>query len=251
MIILKSPDEIEKIRAANKIVARALESLKEMIRPGMTTADLDRAAEDIIRSSGARPAFKGYRGFPASLCVSLNDEVVHGIPGKRRLKEGDIVSLDLGAELDGYYGDAAITVPVGNVSAEAAKLMEVTREALYKGIAQMREGNHLSDISHAVQTHAEAAGFSVVTDFVGHGVGTSPHEDPQVPNYGKPGSGPILKRGMVLAIEPMVNAGSSAVEVLEDEWTVVTCDGRLSAHFEHSVAITAAGPDVLSGLSER
>jgi methionyl aminopeptidase len=251
MIILKSPDEIEKIRAANKIVARALESLKEMIRPGMTTADLDRKAEEIIRSSGARPAFKGYRGFPASLCVSLNDEVVHGIPGKRRLKDGDIVSLDLGAELNGYYGDAAITVPVGSVSAEAEKLMEVTREALYKGIAQMREGNHLSDISHAVQTHAEAAGFSVVTDFVGHGVGTSPHEDPQVPNYGKPGSGPILKRGMVLAIEPMINAGSSAVEVLEDEWTVVTCDGRLSAHFEHSVAITAAGPDVLSGLSER
>jgi methionyl aminopeptidase len=248
MIILKSPEEIEKIRAANEIVALALESLKEMVKPGITTAQLDRAAEEFIRSRGARPSFKGYRGFPAALCISLNEEVVHGIPGRRRLREGDIASLDLGAELDGYYGDAAITVPVGRVSAEAKRLMDVTRESLYKGIEKMREGNRLSDVSHAVQSHAEGAGFSVVTDFVGHGVGSSPHEDPQVPNYGRPGEGPVLKRGMVLAIEPMINAGGSDVRVLDDGWTVVTCDGGLSAHFEHSVAVTAGGPDVLSGL---
>ncbi|MBI3793344.1 MAG: type I methionyl aminopeptidase [Nitrospinae bacterium] len=246
MIILKSPDEIEKIRAANRIVASALASLKEMVCAGLTTGELDRVAEDLIRSAGARPSFKGYRGFPASLCVSLNNEVVHGIPGKRKLKEGDIVSLDLGAELNGFYGDAAITVPVGKVTDEATRLMTATRESLYKGIEQMVEGNRLSDVSHAVQKHAEAAGFSVVTDFVGHGVGTSPHEEPQVPNYGPAGTGPVLKRGMVLAIEPMINAGTSDVEVLGDRWTVVTRDGRLSAHFEHSIAVTANGPDVLS-----
>jgi methionyl aminopeptidase len=251
MIILKSPEEIEKIRAANQIVARALAALKDMVKAGLTTAELDRVAEEMILSAGARPAFKGYRGYPASLCVSLNSEVVHGIPGNRRIKDGDIVSLDLGAELDGYYGDAAITVPVGDVTEEAKRLMDVTRESLYKGIEQVKEGNHLSDIGHAVQKHAEAAGFSVVTDFVGHGVGTSPHEDPQVPNYGEPGLGPILKRGMVLAIEPMINAGTHEVQVLKDRWTVVTRDGRLSAHFEHSVAVTASGPDVLSALVEK
>ncbi len=248
MIILKSPEEIEKMRIANQIVARALKTLKEMVKPGMTTEELDRAAEEIILAAGARPSFKGYRGFPASLCASINSEVVHGIPGKRRLKEGDIISLDLGTEYEGYYGDAAITVAVGKVSPEANRLMDVTRESLYKGIEQAKEGKHLSDISHAIQAHAEAAGFSVVTDFVGHGIGTKPHEDPQVPNYGPKGVGPILKSGMVLAIEPMINAGTHYVEVLDDDWTVVTRDGKLSAHFEHSIAITRNGADVLSEL---
>jgi len=251
MIILKSPEEIRKIRVANQIVARALNALKEMVKAGMTTAELDRAAEDMIVADGGRPSFKGYRGFPATLCASVNSQVVHGIPGKRKLKEGDIISLDLGAEYEGYYGDAAITVPVGGISAEAQRLIDVTREALYEGIGQAREGNHLSDISHAIQVHAEAAGFSVVMDFVGHGVGTKPHEDPQVPNYGPKGAGPILKTGMVLALEPMINAGAYEVKVLDDDWTVVTSDGGLSAHFEHSIAITRDGADVLSELAER
>jgi methionyl aminopeptidase len=251
MIILKSREEVEKIRAANQIVAKALLVLKDMVKPGITTAELDRVAEDTILAAGGRPSFKGYRGFPATLCASVNSEVVHGIPGGRKLKEGDIISLDLGAEYEGYYGDAAVTVPVGTASDEAKRLMEVTRESLYKGIAQAKEGNHVSDISHAIQAHAEAAGFSVVTDFVGHGVGTKPHEDPQVPNYGPKGVGPLLKKGMVLAIEPMINAGTHEVKVLADDWTVVTRDGRLSAHFEHSIAITENGADVLSELAGR
>lgn len=246
MIIIKTPEEIEKMRVANQIVAKALLKLKEMVKPGITTAELDRVAEESIRRAGARPSFKGYKGFPASLCASINEVVVHGIPGERKLREGDIIGLDLGAEYEGYYGDAAITLPVGKISPEAERLLRVTREALYKGIGWMKEGNRLSDISHAVQTHAEAAGFSVVTDFVGHGIGTAPHEDPQVPNYGPAGQGPILKRGMVLAIEPMINAGKHPVQVLEDDWTVVTRDRKLSAHFEHSIAITETGPDILS-----
>ncbi len=246
MIIIKTPEEIEKMRIANQVVVKALLKLKEMVKPGITTAELDIVAEESIRGAGARPSFKGYRGFPASLCASINEVVVHGIPGKRKLQEGDIIGLDLGAEYEGYYGDAAITLPVGKITPEAERLLRVTREALYKGIERMKEGNRLSDISHAVQVHAEAAGFSVVTDFVGHGIGTAPHEDPQVPNYGPAGQGPILKRGMVLAIEPMINAGGHPVQVLEDEWTVVTRDRKLSAHFEHSIAITETGPDILS-----
>lgn len=246
MIIIKSPEEIEKMRVANRIVAMALGKLKDMVEPGVTTAALDEAAEKMIRAGNARPSFKGYRGFPASLCVSVNEQVVHGIPGKRRLQAGDIVSLDLGAEYEGYYGDAAVTLPVGGISDGAAELLRVTRESLYKGIGMMREGNRLSDISNAIQVHAESHGFSVVTDFVGHGIGTAPHEDPQVPNYGPKGQGPVLKRGMVLAIEPMINAGTHEVKVLDDDWTVVTLDGKLSAHFEHSIAVTANGPDVLS-----
>lgn len=251
MIILKSPEEIEKIRAADRIVAKTLMALKEMVKPGMTTAELDRAAEEMVRAEGARPTFKGYRGFPAALCVSVNSEVVHGIPGKKKLKEGDIVSLDLGADCEGYFGDAAITVGVGEISAHAQRLMDVTRESLYKGIEQATEGNRLSDISHAIQTHVEAAGFSVVTDFVGHGIGTQQHEDPQIPNYGPKGAGPLLKRGMVLAIEPMVNAGTHQVKVLDDGWTVVTRDGGLSAHFEHSIAVMPEKADILSEYAGR
>lgn len=246
MIIIKTAEEIAKMRVANQIVAAALLKLKEIVKPGITTAELDRVAEESIRSAGARPSFKGYKGYPASLCASINEVVVHGIPGNRKLQEGDIIGLDLGAEYEGYYGDAAITLPVGKITPEAERLLRVTREALYKGIERMREGNRLSDISHAVQAHAEAAGFAVVTDFVGHGIGTSPHEDPQVPNYGPAGQGPILKRGMVLAIEPMINAGQHPVQVLDDDWTVVTRDRKLSAHFEHSIAITETGPDILS-----
>ncbi len=246
MINIKSNEEIEKMRTANQIVAKSLGKLSEMASENTTTDELDRAAEEMILKEGARPSFKGYRGFPNALCVSINEVVVHGIPGKKKLKNGDIVSLDLGAEYEGYYGDAAITCSVGEVSDEAKRLMKVTREALFKGIENAKAGNHLSDISNAIQKMAESAGFSVVTDFVGHGIGTSPHEDPQIPNYGPKGQGPILKKGMVLAIEPMVNAGSWQVNVLDDKWTVVTEDGRLSAHFEHSVAITDNGPDILS-----
>ncbi|GMT41617.1 MAG: type I methionyl aminopeptidase [bacterium] len=249
MINIKTSDEIEKMRSANQIVARILMSLKGLIKEGATTIELDAAADEMVKSEGAVPSFKGYRGFPKSLCTSINSEVVHGIPCDRKLKNGDIISLDMGAELEGYYGDAAVTIAVGNGSDEAMRLIRVTREALYKGIEHMREGNHLSDISSAIQSHAESGGFSVVKDYVGHGIGTKPHEDPPVPNYGPRGQGPVLKTGMVLAIEPMINAGSHRVKVLEDKWTVVTRDGRLSAHFEHSVAITKNGPDVLSELA--
>ena len=246
MIVLKSGDEIEKLRVANQIVGRALKKLVSVVKAGMTTAELDAMAEEMIRAEGARPSFKGYRGFPGSLCTSINEEVVHGIPGNRKLKDGDIVKLDLGSEVDGYYGDSAVSIPVGKVSEEAELLMRVTREALYKGIEQMVPGNRLTDIGAAIQEHAEKHGFSVVRDFVGHGIGRAPHEDPQVPNYGPAGNGPVLKAGMVLAIEPMINAGDLHVEVLGDGWTVVTEDGRLSAHFEHSIAVTENGPDILS-----
>lgn len=227
-------------------MARALKYLKAFIREGITTEELDRLAEEYIKRHGGIPAFKGYRGYPRSLCVSVNEEVVHGIPGKRRLKEGDIVSLDLGVLMDGYYGDAAITVPVGKVSELAKKLIKVTEEALYRGIEMARPGNRLSDISHAIQTHVEKAGFSVVREFVGHGIGKQLHEEPQVPNFGPPNRGPRLEPGMVLAIEPMVNTGTWEVRILPNGWTVVTADGGLSAHFEHTVAITDNGPEILS-----
>lgn len=246
MIYLKSQREIEKIRKSCQLVAQTLEALKELIKPGVTTEELDRFAEEFIRRKGGIPAFKGYRGYPKTLCVSVNEEVVHGIPDKRRLKEGDIVSLDLGVVIDGYYGDAAITVAVGEVSELAKRLIKVTEEALYKGIEQARPGNRLTDISHVIQKHVEAAGFSVVREFVGHGIGRQLHEDPQVPNFGPPNRGPRLEVGMVLAIEPMVNAGTWQVRVTENGWTVVTADGGLSAHFEHTVAITSNGPEILT-----
>jgi len=234
------------MRQSNRLVAQVLRKLKEAIKPGISTKELDQIAERSIRKGGGTPAFKGYRGYPASLCVSVNEEVVHGIPGPRRLKEGDIVSLDLGVYLHGYYGDAAITVPVGKVSQEATMLQEVTQQALYKGIEQARSGKRLFDISHAIQSWVESFGLSVVRDFVGHGIGRDLHEDPQVPNFGPPHHGPRLLPGMVLAIEPMINIGTWEIKVLRDGWTVVTSDGSLSAHFEHTVAITDAGPDILS-----
>ncbi|MDH5542232.1 MAG: type I methionyl aminopeptidase [Nitrospinota bacterium] len=248
MIILKTEEEIEKLRRANQIVAKTLSRIVELVEAGITTEELDLTAERMILAEGAKPSFKGYRGFPSALCVSINEEVVHGIPGKRKLKKGDVVKLDLGTNYEGYFGDSAVTVPVGDVSDDVMHLLRSTREALYKGIEQMKEGNYLSDISHAIQKHAEMNGFSVVTDFVGHGIGRAPHEDPQVPNYGPPGQGPKLKAGMVLAVEPMVNVGTHEVKVLSDDWTVVTLDGKLSAHFEHSVAVTKNGPDILSEL---
>ncbi len=248
MIILKTPEEIKKLRTANLIVARALAKLKKMIEAGITTLELDSVAEKAVRAEGARPSFKGYKGFPSALCASVNHEVVHGIPSKRKLKDGDIVKLDLGSEYEGYYGDSAVSVAVGEVSDRALRLMETTRESLYKGIEQARAGNHLSDISHAVGSFVESRGFSVVQDYVGHGIGRAPHEDPQIPNFGPPGRGPLLKEGMVLAIEPMVNCGTHRVELLDDNWTVVTKDRELSAHFEHSIAITENGPEVLSEL---
>ncbi|OGW60879.1 MAG: type I methionyl aminopeptidase [Nitrospirae bacterium RIFCSPHIGHO2_01_FULL_66_17] len=247
MIILKTPQEIAVIERASRVVALAIAFLREQVKPGVTTADLDRLAEEFITREGAIPAFKGYRGYPATLCTSVNEEVVHGIPSsRRRLEEGDIIGIDVGAIVEGFYGDAAVTLPVGRVSEEAARLLRVTEAALDAGLAQVRAGNRLSDISHAVQTVAEDAGYSVVTDFVGHGIGRNLHEDPQVPNFGKPGEGPRLKEGLVLAIEPMVNIGGHEVEVLSDRWTVVTRDKSLSAHFEHTIAITPDGPKVLT-----
>ncbi|MBI3802883.1 MAG: type I methionyl aminopeptidase [Nitrospirae bacterium] len=248
MIILKSKAEVTKIATASRIVAESLEALRAYLKPGMTTKELDLFVEKEIRKRGGIPAFKGYRNYPATLCISVNEEVVHGIPSGKVLKEGDIVGLDLGAIYDGFYGDSAVTVPVGAVTPEAERLIEVTRESLYAGIEQAREGNRLSDISHAVQSHIERAGFSVVTDFVGHGIGRALHEEPQVPNFGSPGRGPRLREGMVLAIEPMVNIGSAAVRVLDDHWTAVTVDGSLSAHFEHTVAVTKEGPVILTQL---
>lgn len=248
MIILKSKRELEYMRDAGKIVAETLEEVKKAVAPGKTTLDLDVVAEDYINSKGAIPAFKGYYGFPASICTSVNNEVVHGIPGLRSLELGDIISVDCGAVINGYYGDSAITIPLGEVSEETTRLLEVTEKSLYEGIKQAIEGNRLSDISHAIQTYVEKAGFSVVRDFVGHGIGTKMHEEPQVPNFGNPGRGPRLKSGMCLAIEPMVNMGSYDVETLENNWTVVTKDGQLSAHFEHSVAITEEGPLILTEL---
>jgi methionyl aminopeptidase len=247
MIILKSGHEIDLIARASRVVALTIAFLRERVKPGVTTGELDRMAEEFILREGARPAFKGYRGYPATLCTSVNEEVVHGIPStKRRLQEGDIIGIDVGAIVEGYYGDAAVTLPVGQVSDDAARLIRVTEQSLDAGLAQVRVGNRLSDISHAVQTVAEREGYSVVTDFVGHGIGRNLHEDPQVPNFGRPGEGPRLKEGLVLAIEPMINVGRSEVDVLADRWTVVTRDKSLSAHFEHTVAITSDGPRVLT-----
>ncbi|MCU0530735.1 MAG: type I methionyl aminopeptidase [Syntrophales bacterium] len=236
------------MRKSNALVAAILEELKKKIRPGVKTIELDRLSEEMALKKGARPAFKGYRGYPYSLCTSVNSEVVHGMPSERELKEGDIVSLDFGILNDGYYGDAAVTVPVGEIAPAAKRLLRVTEEALHRGIAEVRAGNRIGDISAAIQGHAEAAGFSVVRDLVGHGIGKNLHEDPQVPNYGSSGRGIELKAGMVFAIEPMVNEGTYRVDILRDGWTVVTADGKLSAHFEHSVAITENGPVILSRI---
>jgi methionyl aminopeptidase len=229
-------------------VAEVFERLKGMIVPGITTKELDQVAEEYILLKGARPAFKGYRGFPATLCISVNEEVVHGIPSQRRLKEGDIVSLDVGANFVGYFGDAAITLPVGEVDPKAERLLEVTEKALYIGIEKAKVGNRLFDISYAIQSWVESHGFSVVRDFVGHGIGRDLHEEPQIPNFGIPHQGPRLEKGMVFALEPMVNEGTSAVRVLSDGWTVVTIDGKRSAHFEHTIAITEDGAEILSIL---
>jgi methionyl aminopeptidase len=246
VIVCKSPAEIERMRAANQLVARILDELSQMVAPGVSTADLDAAAESKVRAAGAEPAFKGYRGYPATLCASVNEQVVHGIPNRAPMQTGDIVSLDMGVKLDGYYGDSAVTVPVGVVREDVQSLLRVTQEALEKGIAQVRVGGRISDIGHAIQKHVEAHGFSVVREFVGHGIGASLHEEPQIANYGEPGRGPRLAEGMTLAIEPMVNMGKPAVKVLSDGWTAVTRDGSLSAHFEHTVAVTKDGPLVLT-----
>lgn len=247
MIVLKSKAEVEKMRLANQVVVEVMKTLGTLIQSGVTTQDLDRVAEELIRKRGGAPAFKGYRGFPATLCTSINDEVVHGIPsGKRILNEGDVVSVDCGVVLDGFYGDHAITFAVGNIAPRTQRLLEITQEALMKGIEKMVVGNRLGDVGAAVQAHVEAEGFGVVRDYVGHGIGRNLHEEPQVPNYGEAGSGLRLKAGMVLAIEPMINEGTGAVKLLSDDWTVVTADGKASAHFEHSVAITENGPDILS-----
>jgi methionyl aminopeptidase len=246
VIVCKSPAELERMRAANGLVADVLAHLAGMVAPGVTTRDLDVEAEKRVRAAGAEPAFKGYRGYPCTLCASVNEQVVHGIPSDRPLVEGDIISLDMGVKLNGFYGDSAVTVPVGRVTPEAAALLRVTEESLQKAIAQVRLGGRVSDIGHAVQQHVEASGFSVVREFVGHGIGAALHEDPQIANYGEPGRGPRLAEGMTLAIEPMVNMGKPGVKVLGDGWTAVTKDGSLSAHFEHTVAVTKDGPLVLT-----
>jgi methionyl aminopeptidase len=247
MVICKSPAELEKMHRAGLIVWGALEKMRTMVRPGISTKDLDDFAETYTAERKARPAFKGYRGYPSSVCTSINQEVVHGIPSPgRRLREGDILSMDFGVELDGYFADAALTVPVGKVAPEREKLLRVTRESLEHGIEKIRPGNRLGDISAAVQGWVEKNGFSVVREFVGHGIGTQMHEDPQLPNFGPPGQGPRLQEGMVLAIEPMVNRGGPGVKVLDDDWTAVTADGSDSAHFEHTVAVTADGPWILT-----
>jgi len=247
-IVCKSASEIEKMRRSGRIVRQVLDELSAMVAPGISTMDLERAADQKVRELGAKPAFKGYYDYPCVLCTSVNDEIVHGIPSERRaLKQGDIVSIDCGVVLDGYYADAAVTVPVGNhVNPEVAKLLEVTKKSLERAIQTARIGNTLGDVGAAVQELVEANGFSVVREFVGHGIGTRLHEDPQVPNYGTRGQGTRLREGMVLAIEPMVNAGKPGTRVLQDRWTAVTEDGSFSAHFEHCVAITANGPEVLT-----
>jgi methionyl aminopeptidase len=233
---------------AGRLVAEAIFALRQSVKPGVTTGQLDKVAEKVIRAGGGLPAFKGYHGFPASICTSVNSEVVHGIPGLRVLNEGDIVSIDIGTIVDGFYGDAAVTIAVGTITEAAQRLLTVTEESLMAGIAQARPGSRLTDISHAVQSHVESHGFSVVRDYVGHGIGRDMHEDPQIPNYGPPGRGPRLEEGMVLAIEPMVNAGGYRVETLQDNWTVVTADQSLSAHFEHTIAVTKDGPLILTCL---
>lgn len=246
MIIIKNKRELEIMRQAGLIVADTLERLAGLVKPGITTAALDRFAEDYLAQRGAKASFKGYNGFPASICASVNEEVVHGIPGKRRLKEGDIVGIDLGAIIDGWHGDAAITVPVGEVDPEIKRLLKVAEESLYMGIQAAQPGVRLGTVSHAIQSHVEKAGFSIVRQYVGHGIGRQMHEDPPVPNYGRPDRGLKLTEGMTIAIEPMVNVGGYEVLVGPDNWTVVTRDGSYSAHFEHTVAITSKGPEILT-----
>ena len=246
MIIIKNDKEINLMRKAGKIVAETLLVVEKNIKPGITTAELDRIVEEFITKHGAKPSFKGLYGFPASLCISVNEQVVHGIPGRYVLKEGDIVSVDCGAMIDGYHGDAARTFAVGNISEEAQKLIEVTKESFFKGLEAAKVGNNLTDISNEIQKYIEASGFSVVRDFVGHGIGKDLHEDPEVPNFGRPGRGPKLVTGMALAIEPMVNVGSHRVKTLGDDWTVITSDKSLSAHYENTVIILPDGPEILT-----
>ncbi len=246
MIIRKTPEQIEKMAASGSLLVRCLRLLESGARAGATTEDLDRAAEKFIRSQGAEPAFKGYRGFPGSICTSVNSMVVHGIPGPQELRRGDVISIDVGVVRDGWVSDAAITVPVGAVSDEARRLLDTTREALMEGTAQVRAGNHLGDVSAAIQRRVELDGFSIIRSLVGHGIGRDMHEEPQIPNYGEPGRGPLLEEGMVLAIEPMVNAGGPLVRMGDDGWAVYSQDGSLAAHFEFTVAVTAEGPRVLT-----
>ncbi len=247
-IIIKSPHEIEQMRQAGRIVAIVLDTLSKEIKPGTTTGKLNSIAEKLIKDHGAQPSFKGYRGFPATICASVNEEIVHGIPGKRVLKEGDIIAIDVGSIYNGFQGDAAITVGVGKIGAEAQKLIDTTHGALEAGIAQAWEGAHLSDISHAIEAYAKSAGFTPVREYVGHGIGRDMHEKPEIPNFGPPGKGPTLKRGMTLALEPMINIGGWKTRVCDDQWTVVTADGTLSAHFEHTIAITDGKAEILTHL---
>lgn len=248
MIICKSAAEIEKLRRCGKLVREVLEETRERARPGTTTLDLEAFVEQRLQQAGARPAFKGYRGYPCCLCASVNEQIVHGIPSDRELQAGDILSLDLGVIIDGFYGDGAVTIPVGEISEPLRKLLRVTEESLHLGIDQVRMGNRLGDVSSAIEQHVLGNGFSVVREFVGHGIGRQLHEEPQIPNFGPAGYGPVLKEGMVLAIEPMVNLGSPGMKILEDHWTAVTLDGACSAHFEHMVAVTRNGPEVLTRL---
>lgn len=248
MIICKTPEEIEVMREAGRIVALTHQELKKHIVPGITTIELDAIAENFIRQHDAIPSFKGYNGFRGSICASVNEELVHGIPGERKLNEGDIISLDIGAKFGGYHGDSAWTYGVGKISLENQELLDVTEQSLYKGLAEAKPGERLSNISHAIQQYAESRNFSIVREYVGHGVGKDLHEDPQVPHYGPPNKGPRLRPGMVLAVEPMVNAGMRYVKTLPDNWTVVTVDGKMCAHFEHTIAITETGYEILTAL---
>ena len=250
MIIGKSQKEIEKMRGAGQLVGQVLRELRRMVAPGMTTLEVNDAADRMIRDAGAYPTFKGYNGYPFSICASVNEQVVHGFPSQYQLKEGDIFSVDVGATLEGFVGDTATTIPVGEVSDELLKLIQVTEECLQRAIDKCREGNHIGDIGFAVQTHAESHGYSIVRDYVGHGIGRRMHEDPQIPNYGTPGKGPKIKKGYVFAVEPMINLGSHHTKTLKDGWTVVTVDGRPSAHVEHTIAVTEEGPEVLTLVKE-
>lgn len=245
-ISIKTPQELQVLREAGKILAQIRDELKRSLKPGITTKEVDILAESLIAQHKVLPAFKGYRGFPGCICMSINEEVVHGIPGSRKLKEGDIVSMDIGIIYKNYYSDSAVTAGVGSIGQGLQRLLDITKASLYKGIDQVRSGNHLSDISHAIQQFVEANGFSIVREFVGHGIGRRLHEDPEIPNFGPPDQGPVLEEGMVFAIEPMVNLGSWQTRILEDGWTVVTRDGKPSAHFEHCVAITDKGPEILT-----
>lgn len=251
MIVLKSEKEIAAIRKSSRIVAQVLADLRNITEPGVTTKDLDAFAEKRAREMGAVPAFKGYRDYPASLCTSINEEIIHGIPSSRRIREGDILGLDFGVVYDGYYGDAAVTYPVGDPGPEALRLIDAAEKAFFAGFAKIREGNRISDISHAIQNYVEAQGFSVIRAFVGHGIGMSLHEEPQIPNFGPPGRGPKIKKGLVLAIEPMISAGDWNVEIKDDSWTAITKDRSLSAHYEHTVALTLQGAEILSQPEEK